>query len=60
MKSLALKAMPPIGENFPIPYSFWIDELSAWIAADEVDLEYLREALGPEAKILLPSELPPP
>lgn len=39
--------------------AFWIEELSAWIADDDEDADYLREILGSSARVLLGSELPP-
>ncbi len=38
--------------------AFWIDELSAWIAADEEEAAIIREAIGAEARIIMAKDLP--
>jgi hypothetical protein len=48
----ALPSTPGLEDDF----AYWIEELSAWIAVDEEDADFIREVL-PDAKILLPADL---
>lgn len=38
--------------------AYWIDELSAWIAADEEEAAIIREHAGADARIILAKDLP--
>jgi len=52
-----LREVPGAPPGMESEVAHWIDELQAWIAEDAEHAELLREALGPEARILLGSVL---
>lgn len=48
----------PAEPGMEADFTYWIEELSAWIAEDDEEAEIIRESFGADAKIILGSDLP--
>jgi hypothetical protein len=55
-----LRELPCDDPTLAPSHATWIENVNAWIASNEEDLKEIRHFVGPDARVLLPHQLPIP